>query len=290
LPITLTLCFTDSKEWFKYRGGDERWDKKKDPSLVMGGFRYGEDSFDCVDFMALRTGKGCISLCCDGKYGSHLFFEKLFEPMGASMSNLESLSVRSDGGPYLELFGGRIKYLDIEMPVETTFPDIQKYCSNLRVLCLDEIESYYIAGTNIWEKIGDTLETINIGILYPTAEELPKIERHCRKITSLHIRKRSADPFIKLYMKCLASYGDQLQYATVYPEYKEHLEGLLEACKNARFRLDERDQIVYVALQHLGAQLEEITVGCNPMPIGNLEPLAHVWESCVNLKRATFFG
>lgn len=116
---------------------------------------------------------------------------------------------------------------------------------------------------NIREKIGSTLEDLHLvsngspGI----AEEIGKIETYCRHIKKISIRIFSPSNSLQLapaLTKCLASYNQQLECATIRHLNPDQVKTVVESCKNARFKFKTHESDLSDYLKIFGKQVEAV--------------------------------
>lgn len=63
-------------------------------------------------------------------------------------------------------------------------------CSHLRELSLSHISASVVKETAIWKELGATLEVLSLGYQAPFADEIEKVEIHCRKLRNIQIYQR----------------------------------------------------------------------------------------------------
>jgi len=99
--------------------------------------------------------------------------------------NVRSVGVGDEGGELVEAFGGRLEALHLGR--HPCIREVADNCVQLRELTLDTVELRDLERSDLWKKLGDTLQSIR-AVFYFTGEvELRKIRKYCRKLKTVHI-------------------------------------------------------------------------------------------------------
>lgn len=140
---------------------------------------------------------------------------------------------------------------------------------------------------NVFENIGSTLEILEMP--YPDhvkPKEIRSIQKYCRKFTriSIHTSMLSVFDDTDALAECLASYKEQLEYATVRHMKQEDLRNVVASCTKARFNfeLDHRCSGNTVDnIRIFGKQLERVRLGEYCVFEGADQS---VWDACPNIR------
>lgn len=170
-------------------------------------------------------------------------------------TNIERLAFfRSNPSCWLESFGEKIRYIRLYEHVPLL--DVQVNCPFLRELQIDALNSEKTTEGKLWETIGDTLEFLRIRELKYGNETIMRIEKYCRKLTSVHIEKM--EDCETIYLECLRSFGSQLEFASIPDISKVDLKDTVKSCAKARFKLFPCHVDLGRTLNVLGDQLEDV--------------------------------
>jgi len=215
--------------------------------------------------------------------------EELAVAVSRHCPNVRTLEIAQESSEWVKEFGVRLESLSLATPHNIAV--IERNCTSLRRIKLSLCTSFEatIAQSNIWKKIGGTLESINVKFSWAFGEELVKIQEHCRALRKINIPGISIrQVHNSQHSKLLSPYGHKLEYARECEFTEVELKTVTEACPNARFELIGISKRMLHALNTLGRQLEKSVFfrksdGCD------LEELGRAWQSCSNFKDALFF-
>ena len=200
-------------------------------------------------------------------------------------ANVKALNVSSSSSRmWVERLGPRLEKLDIINPSLSVCCTIQSRCMQLRELRIKKASRKSLGRSQLWEKIGGTLEKLWISFLFLGTKEIQKIQQHCRKIRWLYIPNDF--PVNEALTECIVSYGKQLEHAFLPDMNKEQLQSVVKACPNALFNMRLEEMSHYVSLKQVGKQLQEVVLFRDG--IGNVDRLFKAWNACPNLKSITF--
>lgn len=258
-----------------------------------GGIKPRRDRFFggiwLVDKLLKRAGRECCSLFVDDKFSSWILSLNRLLFVKENLPNVTSLSIVSADQKWIEVFGRKLRSLEIGRLCKTTFLAIQLHCPHLRSLTLSAIDASKNVENNLWESIGPTLESLVVGTLYSNRRELVKIREHCRKLPSIHIL--NPRNFNAEYMELLKSDRSQLEYATVSDSAQKQFENMVESCSNAKFRCypDPNSNNLHLSLATFGPQLHDISTLCHSENV-RAEELMPMCHTCTNVRAIQFVG
>lgn len=197
--------------------------------------------------------------------------------------NVECLYLPSEGGrAWLERFGNRLRTLEFHSRAPRTSIVAIQFCSNVRQLTLKKLNKYDVTRTNVWAKIGETLEHLSIKFTYNGEEQIRNIETHCRKLKHIDI---SGLYNMAALPRCLASYENQLEYAAILATNinAAQLGVVVDKCTKARFKLVFEEYVAKDYLCLLGRQLVDVEIG----RLNKRVQLRSGWNLCTNLEKLT---
>jgi len=205
--------------------------------------------------------------------------------------NVCSLVIAVGGHFWIRVFGCRLESLEFICPPVVVIED---HCSRLRKLTLWGSSDLKSLGGKVWEKIGSTLETLDITFIWAVSygtfpDDVGKIQKYCRALKRITVTTTTnhEPDMISALSQLLTSYGKQLEYASVFDFPELELKTLVEACPNAEFELVVKHTCLLTALQILGLQLKMAIIH-NTKGVYKHEELARGWKSCSNLDDISF--
>lgn len=231
---------------------------------------------------ALMRGGGAFKeIYVDTASAKQFLTSNMLDDISQNCPNIESLYLPSEGGrAWLERFADRLRTLKFTSGSPRKSIVAIQYCSNLRVLTLKDVNKCDVARTNIWAKIGETLQVLSIKFMYSGEEQIRNIEEHCRKLKHMDV--------CGLYnmaalSKCLASYENQLEYAAILANNMntEQLRDVAKKCTRATFKLVFEEYVYEDYLRILGSQLIDVEIG----RLNKRIDLSGAWNLCTNLEK-----
>jgi len=82
----------------------------------------------------------------------------------------------------------RLKDVELDSNAcEQIIMNIPLYCTGIRQLSCIELNVSYLERSNIWEKVGNTLEILKMKVEGRVGDEIRKIQKHCRKLKVIDI-------------------------------------------------------------------------------------------------------
>jgi len=209
--------------------------------------------------------------------------------LSTKLCNLKSLSFGSgDAAPWLDLMGQRIETLKFYPGTANHRNLIAAWkCTNLRDLTLEHVTNEDLQGSNLWKRVGHTLEKLTLALRYSFPEEeiedeIQKIQFNCRKIKHIDIRWQNHR--VPGLSACLCSYKSQLQYIFIAGMCYEELKEVVEQCTNAWFNIALRGCKYGAFLSLIGKQLSNIRFLGIPISNEDRTEMVTGWDLCPNLK------
>ncbi len=200
-------------------------------------------------------------------------------------SNVKSLYINSTSTRiWLERLGPRLERLEIRAPTRTICQSISTYCTQLRELHIGEAYKSDVGRSDLWEKVGGTLEKLCVTFMFPAFKEIRKIQQHCRKIRWLHIPEE--ERINAALAECIASYGKQLEYAFLPDMNQSQLEAVVTACPNASFHMSIEEMSHGYSLKLVGSRLEKAVLFTDGVKY--FRRLTKGWNACPNVKNVVF--
>lgn len=253
--------------------GDDDVPEYNDNWIEISDASIGED-------VLMRGAATFKKIYVDSSFAKRVLTSDMLDKLSDKCTSIESLYLPSEGGrAWLERFGNRLRTLEFTSESPRKSIVAIPYCSNIRELTLKEVSKSCVARTNIWEKIGKTLEILSIKFKFSGEEQIRNIEKYCRKLKHIDI--------CGLYnmgalSKCLASYENQLEYAEILSSNMntEQLRGVVAKCTKGRFKLVFEEYIDHEYLNILGKQLKNVEIG----RINKRIDLRSAWNLCANLE------
>lgn len=269
-----SLCISDTKCIYELE--KDIWNNR------TRGMLWAQRKRSAYD-VVIHGGGHLRTLFIGPTYARQIHNSDMLDDFSAKCANLTALSIESDGRAWIERFGARLEALELGLdPSRSAFFAIQNYCTNLRELTLNAVHKTDVGRSNIWQKIGATLEVLDVAFHFPCAGEIVKIEKHCRKIRHLHVEEEEA--INTALASCLASYGDQLEFASLFDMNEQQLQQVVSSCKKAKFTLFLEEADTITTLNIIGAQLDSASVSLDNNVFDSDEQLRAAWDVCENLR------
>lgn len=197
-----------------------------------------------------------------------------------SCPNLTSLSVGEARNLWVDIFKRQLLTLEVATERRALHPH---QTSMLRELTLYSGEYYFKLES--CRPVIENLETLVITGGFSPEKELRDIRRYCPNLKRISTAGRSEVQSIQV-MYFLASYGDQLQYASLRDLKEWLIRKVVSACPNARFHLHDFSYGVSVAcLNMLAERLEEATVSGFYIQDDPYPGWIDAWDKCINLRK-----
>ncbi len=195
--------------------------------------------------------------------------------------NVKGLDICSDNTrTWVEKLGPRLERLQMHVSSPSICRSISSYCTQLRELYIREAHMCAVGRSDLWEKIGATLEKLYVTFVCSASEEIRKIQQYCRKIRWLDISvEERVNPTLA---DCIVSYGEQLEHAFLSNMDQSQLEAIVTACPNAKFHISIIETSHTHSLKVLGSRLEKVVLLKHE--INNFCSLAKGWNECLNIE------
>ncbi len=200
--------------------------------------------------------------------------------------NVKDLEICSDSTRiWIQKLGPRLERLEILSPTRSVSLAISSYCTQLRELHIGETDKSDVGRTDLWKKVGGTLEKLGVTFTFSAFKEIRKIQQHCRKIRWLHI---PVEERVNLALaECIVSYGEQLEYAFLANMNQSQLEAIVTACPNAVFHVYMNGRSHGYSLQLVGSCLQRaVLFRCT---VNDFCRLTKGWNACPNIEKAALF-
>lgn len=172
------------------------------------------EDINLANKIMMRGGEHFTTLHMHGKYTEKFVGSGILNELSTKLPSIETVSIcHREDDAILRTFGNRLKKLTLFRPrSQEMLWAIPAYCKNLRQLKLQDLYDINLEEVNIWKNIGSTLKVLDFTKYY-AQEEIGKIEKWCRRRKKIYIN--SAPEQATAVSKCLDSYKDQLEYATI---------------------------------------------------------------------------
>ncbi len=196
--------------------------------------------------------------------------------------NVKRLDIYSESTcAWLEKLGPRLERLAMPISSPPIWQSISSFCTQLHELHIGEAYNFAVCRSDLWEKVGGTLEKLSVTFVFYASTEIRKIQQHCRKIRWLHIpEEECANPALA---ECIVSYGEQLEYAFLAGMNQSQLEAIVAACPNAKFQMSMEESCHGNSLQLVGSRLEKVVLFKYGM--NDFRSLANGWNACPNIEK-----
>lgn len=234
----------------------------------------------------MRTGENIKKIHWDDSEVEDYFpFGDKMAELSTKCTNLESLSFGYCDAyiPWIKTFGHQLRSVSFHNRIShDIIGAVGSHCTEICELNISPMFSLDTEWSNLWRTIGRTLQVLSLELCGHGEEHLPEIEKYCRKLKRIDIRG-DFPPFAGL-ARCLASFGDQLEYATIYFMEYEDLKHVVEKCTNARFDILLRGDNSGDSLMMGGKQLERVSFPEVPERTVERFELTKGWDSCTNMQ------
>jgi len=218
--------------------------------------------------------------------GSSFYFSKQVYQQAGFLSNrcpnITSLYMRCDGAHgriWVRAFGANVTKIHVE--TGHRLREIAEFCPKLLEITLAKPSWCDHESEAFWRKVGKTVEKISTVFMTGGSKEIDLIETHCRKIKHANFTMINCGLNERI-SKCLASFGGQLEQATVQFMSKEQLERVRAACPNARLNLIISAPDQYIEDDQLG----EVEVRFKASSSNTTAD----WRECTKIEKVQFTG
>ena len=123
--------------------------------------------------------------------------------------------------------GPRLERLEICASSPSIYQSISSYWMQLRELHVEEAYKSGADRSDLWKKVGGTLEKLTVHFMFSASTEIRIIQQQCRKIRWIHIT--DWEPVSPAVAGCIVSYGEQLEYAFLEDMSQGQLEPIITA-------------------------------------------------------------
>lgn len=149
------------------------------------------DKMDTAFQILTMDGRTSEKLEFGDSYERLLRSSKMLDPLAKTCVNLESFSIHENQTittvPLIELFGNRMTTLEFYKGIKKeVLLAVSLHCTSIWKLTL-RIRSSDVEGLNLWESIGRTLEILNLALETTGEEEMRKIKKCYRRLTTINI-------------------------------------------------------------------------------------------------------
>ena len=184
---------------------------------------------------------------------------------------------------WLEKLGPRLERLEMRISCLSICQSIAGYCTQLRELHMGGVCGCAMGLSDLWEKVGGTLEKLSATFMFSASMEIRNIQLHCRKIRWLHITEEElVRPALA---ECIVSYGEQLKCALLADMNPSQLQAIVTACPNAKFHMSMAQSCHGNSLKLVGSRVERVAVF--EYGVSDLCSLAKGWNACPNIEEIT---
>ncbi len=196
--------------------------------------------------------------------------------------NVKDLDIYSDNTRvWLEKLGLRLERLEMRVLSPSICHSVSRYCMQLRELHIGEAYNHDVGLSDLWEKVGGTLEKLSVTFMFSASKEIRKIQQHCRKIRWLHIpEEECVKPVLA---ECIVSYGGQLEYAFLEGMNQTQLKAIVTACPNAKFYMSMKESCHGNSLELVGSRLRKVVLF--KYGVNDFCSLTKGWNACPNIEK-----
>lgn len=217
-------------------------------------------------------------------YTKEMGIENDVDDFRKNCPNVSSLSIAENGKSWVHKFGRQLETLQIcsgcAAPIYSTVAAL----SELTLGCLDVKRS-----ADFWQRIGRSLKSLTVCAPISGVSKVYNIKEHCRYLEIIHLHG-SGRKEVAAIASILTSYGDQLEFASLYNMKESQLRIVAGACPNARFRLyNLKNSLSYAGLNSIGHRLEVIFI-FELLYSKNLVEWTKAWGKCKNLRELYIVG
>ena len=196
--------------------------------------------------------------------------------------NVKGLDISSTNTRiWLEKLGPKLERLETPAPTSSICLSISSYCTQLRQLHIGRASKCDERRSELWEKVGATLEALSVTYTFPAFKEIRTIQQHCREIRWLHIL--GTEHINPTLAECFVSYGEQLEYAFLPDMNESQLEAIVSACPNAVFGMCIEKMSHANSLELAGSRLEKAALFTKG--VYNFSFLKKGWNACPNIEK-----
>jgi len=272
------LCICGTKDYYQ-ENKESGW------KLPIDSYLWTDDIYVALAFVIAGGGINLRTLLV----GEDMYDEErsglvLVNDFLKHCPNVSSLSIAEKSSFWLNSFGKQLERLELRTANPIEFP---LHSTTLRELTLGTYGDGSFS-TELWRRIGPSLETLILHHVIPEENEVSDIKEHCRNLKSISIGGGTYEENSAL-ANLLASYGGQLKYAHLYEMSKDQMRTVVDACPNARFLLRMVDiQSFRAALNMIGSRLA-VTKTFMFTINHDFDIWKNMWDNCAHLRELDIY-